>query len=207
MKIELWSDFACPFCYAGKKRFERALNEFGHPGEIQVNYRSFQLNPDKKNGSNTDVVSELADSYRVTREKALEMIQNAVAFVESEGLIYDYENMISTNTRDAHRLNYFAKKFGKDKEMSDRLFLAHFAEGLDIGNRDILSDLAQEINLDREDAFAMLNSEQYSTEINQDIQDAIKLKIDLVPTFIFNDKTRISGALVLKDFLEALKKV
>lgn len=204
MKIDIWSDYACPFCFAGMKKFQRLLNEAEKLDEIEINYRSFQLNPSLKHGDYPDAIQVLADSYMISREKVLKMLEQAVAFVEQEGLVYDYKNMIPANTLDAHRLTYFAKQFNKDTAISNRIFKAHFEEGLDIGNVKTLGDLAEEVGLDKAKVLDMLNSHAYQEEIKKDDEDAIKLNIEVVPTFIVNDETRIAGVLSSEDFLKAL---
>lgn len=204
MKIDIWSDFACPFCYAGMKKFKQALNELDFSNDIEINHRSFQLNPNLKQGEYSDVIEQLADSYMTTREKAEKMMDGAVAFVEGEGLVYDFKNMIPANTSDAHRLIYYAKEFQKDTLLSDRIFKAHFEEVFDIGDRNTLSGLAEEVDLDKSKVLDMLNSHSYLEEIKKDELEAIKLNIEVVPTFIINDETRIAGALSSEDFLKAL---
>lgn len=207
MKIDIWSDFACPYCYAGMKKFRRALNQLNLSGNIEVNFRSFQLNPSLKHGDYPDFIGLLADSYMVSREKAIGMIEKSVAFVNAEGLVYDYKKMVPANTLDAHRLTYYAKDFQKDTLLSDRLFKAHFAEGLDLGNRDTLGKLAEEVGLNKAEVLDMLNSSSYLEEIKKDQLEANKLNIDVVPTFIINDETRVAGALSSEDFLKALHAV
>lgn len=209
MKIDIWSDFSCPYCFAGMKKFQRVLSELEHLNKIKINYRSFQLYPDLKHGDYPDSIQLLADSYIVSREKALDMMKKSIAFVNDEGLVYDYKNMVPANTLDAHRLTYYAKQFQKDTALSNRIFKAHFEEGLDIASRSILGDLAEEVGLDKTKVLDMLNSHSYleekiSKEIEKDEADAIKLNIEVVPTFIINDETRIAGVLSSEDFLNAL---
>lgn len=204
MKIDIWSDFVCPYCYVGMKKFEELLNEFYPANELEINYRSFQLEPFMKT-STRDVVGVLANNYMISRKKAEEMIEQAVDFANSEGLVYNYKNMISANTLNAHRLIYYAKEFNKDKSMSDRLFKAHFVDGYDINEPDTLGNLGKEIGLDKDNILAMLSSDKYLEEVHNDKQDAIKLKIEVVPTFIFNEKTRISGVLSIENFTKALE--
>ncbi|NMA83740.1 MAG: DsbA family oxidoreductase [Epulopiscium sp.] len=206
MKIDIWSDFVCPFCYIGKKVFETAVKKFDYANSIKINYKSFQLDSRSKRDRGFDVVQDLADNYKIGREQAQKMIEQAVTLAEAVGLVYDYKNMIPANTFDAHRLNYYAKEVQKDKEITERLLHAHFAEGLDIDDHSVLSQIAKEAGLDKEKTLLMLQSDQYSAEVEKDQKTAQELKIEVVPTYIFNDKYRISGAQSLDDFLNMLNK-
>ncbi|HHT97879.1 MAG TPA: DsbA family oxidoreductase [Clostridiales bacterium] len=202
MKIDIWSDFACPFCYAGIKRFEEALKELGQDREVEINYRSLELNPKIGTEGNMSLIDMLASNYGKTKEEALEMVKKSADFVRSEGLLYDYENQIVTKTLDAHRLVYYAKTHGKESAMKDILFKAYFAEAMNIGNPEILMDLAMDIGLDRDKVRDVLNSDAYLDNIEQDYKDAHRLRIELVPTFIFDDKTRVSGVINKESFNE-----
>lgn len=200
MKIDIWSDFACPYCFAGLKKFQSVLNELDNLNDIEVNYRSIQLHPNLKHGDYFDIIHLLADSYEVSKEKALRMMEHSITFVHDEGLSYNYEKMIPANTLDAHRLTNYAKQFNKDTLLSNRIFKAHFEEGFDIGNRETLCNLAEEVGLNKENVLTMLNSDIYHDEIKKDEAEAIKLNIEVVPTLIINDEIRIAGVLSLDDF-------
>lgn len=206
MKIDIWSDYVCPFCYVGKKEFERALEEFNYPGKITINYRGFQLDPSLKEGVRTDMIQDLADHYGISREQAQGMIEQAVHFAKEAGLAYDYKNMIPANTFDAHRVTYYAKEINKDKEIGTIIFKAHFGQGLDIQDQETLSNLAEEVGLNKEETLAMLKTERYADQVSDDMKKARELGIRTVPTFRFNDQYSISGAQSVNDFLVALKK-
>ncbi len=207
IKIDIWSDFVCPFCYIGRKKFEEALKEFDLWDKVEMNYRSLELDPTKERDKNTDSVQQFADNYAMPLSKAQHIMEKTQETVEKEGLVYNYKDAVSANTYNAHRLNYYAKAFGKSEEITKRIMHAHFVEGLDIGNVEILMILGQEIGLDRKGVLGMLSSDQYSKQIKDDRKIAQELKIDVVPTYIVNDEHRISGVLSSEDYRELLEKV
>ena len=200
MKIDIWFDYACPYCFAGLKKFQRALSELDNLSDIEINYRSFQLYPDLKHGDYTDAVLLLADAYEVSKEKALKMMEKSIAFVNSEDLVYDYEKMIPANTFDAHRLTHYAQEFNKATAISNRIFKAHFEMGLDIANRETLGNLAKEVGLEKTKVLDMLNSDIYFEKMKDDYTEAHKLNFDLIPTIILEDGTIITGVLSDEDF-------
>ena len=207
IKIDIWSDFVCPFCYIGRKKLEEALGELGLSEKVEKHYRSFELDRSKERKNGGDVVYQLATQYSMPMGKAERVMEKTADKVEAEGLVYNYKKAISANTFNAHRLNYYAKEFGKDEEMTSRILEAHFVHGLDIANIEVLATLGQEIGLDKTQISAMFESDQYDTEIQNDKKMAIELKIELVPTYIINDQYRIEGILSSEDYLEFLNQV
>ena len=149
MKIDIWSDFACPFCYIGKRNLESALKEFDSQDVVELVFHSYQLDPNAKKGGQINPVDELAKKYGTSRERAQEMIDRVVNMAKDVGLNYNYDKLISTNTLDAHRLSHYAKKENKDRELVEELFKAHFIEGLDIGDLEVLAELGARVELDR----------------------------------------------------------
>lgn len=200
MKIDLWFDFVCPYCYGGKKIFEEALKEFNNKEEIIVNYRSLQLNPDIAIEGNDSVTRQLAKSYKVSESEAFKMMGHSIQFVEEQGLIYNYKDIVVTNTMNAHRLVFYAKEYGKADVMVNRIFKAHFVDGINIGNINALGSIGEEIGLDKRPIIDMLKSDAYLDETKKDNEDAIKLNIEVVPTFLFEDGARVAGVLDNKSF-------
>ena len=207
MKVDIWLDFVCPFCYMGDKQFKEALQQFDSLQDIEINYCSFELDQKKERDKASNAVENFAREYNMPLEKAQHIMGKTAKKVESAGLEYHYKNTIPANTFDAHRLNYYAKEYGKDRDLTARIMRAHFAEGLDIGHREVLADLASEVGLNRKEVIQVLNSDQYSSQISHDRERAIALNIDLVPTLIFNNNERISGVLTLEDYTDILKKI
>ena len=206
MKIDIWSDFACPFCYIGKKNLEIALKEYNTSEEIDIVFRSFQLDPYAEKGNRSDVVTSLAQKYGTTKEQAQEMIDKIVEMAKGVGLEYNYKNMIQTNTLDAHRLVQYAKKLNRDKELIEALFKAHFVEGLDIGDTDVLVKLSQDAGLDGNEVINLLNTDKYINYVEEEMKLAEQLEITSVPFFIIDGKYALSGAQPPEVFLQALKQ-
>lgn len=206
MKIDMWSDFACPFCYIGKRNLERALSEFDYSGEIDLVYHSYQLDPNAKKEGKKDSVEGLANKYGSTRDQAQQMIDRVVNMAKDIGLNYNYDDIINTNTLDAHRLSHYARKLNKDKEVVEELFKSHFIDGLDIGDIEELGEIGQRAGLNKEEVIEALNSEDYHSEVESDRYMASQYEISSVPFFIFNNKYAISGAQPVEAFLQTLKK-
>jgi predicted DsbA family dithiol-disulfide isomerase len=206
MKVEIWSDFVCPFCYIGKRKFEAALSQFSHKNEIEVVYRSFELDPNAKRDVDYDVHEMLATKYGNTREQAKAMNENVGAQAKDIGLTYHFDTMVVTNTFDAHRLSHFAARHGKMGELTERLLKAYFTESKHIGDHATLAALAGEAGLDQNEAAAMLAGDEFTNDVRADQQEAIRLGVRGVPFFVINRKYAISGAQPSEVFLEALQK-
>lgn len=206
MKVEIWSDYVCPFCYIGKRKFEAGLQQFAHKEEIEVVYKSFELAPDAPVDGNPNVYEMLASKYGMSREQAIANTNNITEQAKELGLDYYFDRTIQTNTFDAHRLSHFAASKGKLKEMTERLLKAHFTDTLHVGNHDTLADLAAEIGLDRAEALEVLKSEEFGNEVRADEQEAGQIGVRGVPFFVINRKYAISGAQASETFLGALQK-
>jgi len=207
MKVEVWSDFVCPFCYIGKRRLEQALETFSHKDNVQVVFRSFQLGPESPRHINKDIHTVLAEKYGVSYDQAKKMNEQVGRQAAEVGLTYHFDTMKPTNTLDAHRLFYYAKSKGKEKELTERLLKAYFTDSLHIGDHEILASLAAEVGLDREEAMKLLESDQYKNEVIADQDLANRLGITGVPFFVFNEKYGVSGAQPTEVFTEVLQKV
>lgn len=207
MKIEVWSDFSCPFCYIGKRRLEEALQEFPHRKDVQVEYRSFELDPEAKRDYEQDLYDLLAKKFGQSREQVIAMNQNLKEQAKSVGLSYHFDSLIPTNTFDAHRLTHHAESQGKAKEMVEHLFKAYFTDSHHIGDRETLAQLASEIGLEKETVKAMLKSEKYAADVRSNEKEAKQLSVTGVPFFVFNRKYAISGAQPPQIFKDTLEKV
>lgn len=206
MKVEIWSDYVCPFCYIGERRFEAALQQFSHKDEVEVIFKSFELAPDLPRDGNPNVYDMLAAKYGMSRQQAVDNTNHIAEQAKAVGLNFDFERSIQTNTFDAHRLAHYAASQGKDKEMAERLWKAHFTDGLHIGQHEILADLAAEVGLDREEVLRVLESGEYVDEVRANEQEARELGVRGVPYFVINRKYAVSGAQPSEVFLGALQK-
>jgi predicted DsbA family dithiol-disulfide isomerase len=206
MKIEIWSDFVCPFCYLGKRRLEAALAQFPHSDEVEVVFRSFELNPHARRDENPSTVDMLMAKYGISREQALANMNHVTRQAKAAGLEYHLDRAIQTNTFDAHRLSHYAAAQGKMAEMTERLLKAHFTETLHLGRHETLADLAAEIGLGRDEALRVLRDGDYADEVRADEQEAARLGVRGVPFFVINRRYAVSGAQPVEVFLEALVK-
>lgn len=206
MRIDIWSDYACPFCYIGKRKLEKALEEFKDKEDIEVVWRSFQLDPNAKDSTDIDMVSGLAKKYNMSIEKAQEMIDQMNNMAKEVGLNYNFKDMIETNTMKAHRLATYAKEFDLMGEMNERLLKAHFIDGINIGDIEVLGNLAEEVGLNKEDVINMLNSDKFIKEVEMDRYESQQLEINSVPFFVFDNKYGVQGAQPTEAFIDVLKK-
>lgn len=206
MKIEVWSDYVCPFCYIGKRRLEQALESFAGKDAVEVVYKSFELDPNIPRDGNPGVYEMLSQKYGITREQAIANTQQITQMAKALGLEYNFEKTIQTNTFDAHRLSHYATTKGKHLEMTERLLKAHFIDHLHIGQHDTLAELAAEVGLDRQEALEVLESGAYADEVRRDEEEASRLGVRGVPFFVFNRKFAVSGAQPLEVFQQALQK-
>lgn len=203
MKIEIWSDIACPYCYIGFKHLESALDQFkGKQPEVKL--RSFELEPDIASNSGESQHLAVMRKYHQSPLRAQQTLDGATQAGQQASLIIDFDKVVTTNTLQAHRLIHLAETFGNALEMKDRLFKAYFTEGRNISDRSVLIELAGELGIN---AGAMLDSEQFTEEVKTDEHTAQRLGIRSVPYFVFDDKYAISGAQPVTTFLGLLKEL
>lgn len=207
MKIEIWSDYLCPFCYIGKRRLESALNQFTYKDEVELIFRSFELNPHAKKKMDGNIHEIIAKKYGISVEQAKVSNNQIVEQAKAVGLNYNFDDLVPTNTFDAHRLSHYAKTKGKANALSERILKAYFVEALNISDHKTLARLAGEIGLDSDDALKVLDSGQYGDEVRKDEENASRLRISGVPYFVFNNQYAVSGAQPPELFLEVLDRV
>lgn len=206
MKIEIWSDVICPFCYIGKRNFETALEQFADKKNIEVIWKSFQLDP-----KIPEVATESYTDYLVKRkgmavEQVQGMLSNVTQMATQVGLDYHLDQSIIVNSLKAHQLIQFAKLKNLGSEAEERLFKAFFIEGKNIADTETLVQLGKDFGLDESEIKANLEDEKYKYEIAQDIQEAQNIGVTGVPFFVFDRKYAVSGAQPAEAFLETLNK-
>ncbi|MFT3885833.1 MAG: DsbA family oxidoreductase [Flavobacteriales bacterium] len=206
MRVDIWSDVVCPFCYIGKREFERALENFPAKDQVEVVWRSFELDPDAPVRHELDTYGMLAEKYGRTREQAKGMVANVVDRAKSVGLDYDMDRVVIANSFDAHRLIQLAKSKGLGGQAEERLFKAHFMEGAHIGDRATLKRMGEELGLDGAEVEAMLAGGAFTTEVREDERTAQQLGIRGVPFFVLDNKYAVSGAQSSEHFLGALQQ-
>ncbi|MGW8888955.1 DsbA family oxidoreductase [Streptomyces sp. NPDC055749] len=207
MRVEIWSDIACPWCYIGKARFEKGLAGFAHRDEVEVVHRSFELDPGRAKGDTAQVIDMLAQKYGRTREEAKAMEANVAANAQSEGLGYRTEGRDHGSTFDIHRLLHLAKARGRQDELLNLAYRANFAEERSVFDSDVLVDLAVEAGLGEDEVRAVLaDPRAYADEVRADEREASELGANGVPFFVLDRRYGISGGQPSEVFLQALEQ-
>lgn len=205
MKVEIWSDVMCPFCYVGKKNFENALVQLPFADKIEVEWKSFQLDPDLPvEGLDMSTKDYLAQRKGMPAAQIQGMMDNLQQAGNAVGIDFKQDQSIPVNTIRAHRLIHFAQAQGKGNEAEEALFLAHFTNGKNVGDIEVLVAIAQEIGLNAEEARTFLISDAQLEEVNADIAEARTLGVSGVPFFVLDRKYGVSGAQPTEAFVEAL---
>lgn len=207
MKIEIWSDFACPFCYIGKKRFENALNKFPHKENVEVIYKAYQLNPKAKREMVGSAAESFAEGHGTTPEGALEKFKMFVENAKTVGLDYRYDIIQLTNTFDAHRIAKWAGTLGKEDLLTERFMKAYFTEGLNLADRLVLLKLVEEVGLDKKKAEKALYSHKFTGQVKEEIDEARQVGVQGVPFFVLNRKYGFSGAQGEAYFTQVLEQL
>lgn len=204
MKIEVWSDFACPFCYIGKRHLEQALAQF--EGEVEVIFRAFELDPHANGEPEGDIQQRLMQKYQKTAEQADEMINYVEEAGKQAGLDLRYRTTQYTRTFEAHRLAKFAESKDLGEAMVERLFIAYFTDNTILAKRTELISLALDIGLERDEIAQLLTGDDFGHEVREDERVAHKYGIHSVPFFVINEKLGVSGAQPPKVLLDAIKQ-
>ena len=204
MKVDIWSDVQCPWCFIGKRKFEAALSQFDQP--VEVEFHSFLLNPEAAVDFPGTTADYLSQKMGVSHEKVAEMHERLKSIASAVGLNYDLTNQIQTNTTKAHELLHFAKTVGKQVELKERLMAAHFEEARHVGRIDDLVELAGEVGIDEQSAREALESGKYHDAVEADIAQARAYGITGVPFFVIDGKYGLSGAQETSTFVEVLEK-
>jgi predicted DsbA family dithiol-disulfide isomerase len=195
VKVDIWSDIACPWCFVGKRRFETAAAEFAEAGgQVEVELHSFELSPDTPVDFDGTEVDFLVSHKGMAASQVEQMLGQMTQLAATEGLSYDFDALQHTNTIKAHELLHFAKSKDRQLDMSERLFAAYFEEGRHVGRVEDLADLAAEIGLDRDEALAALTSATFLPAVTADKEQAIAYGISGVPFFVIDGRFGVSGA-------------
>lgn len=202
MHIDVWSDVVCPWCFIGRRRLQKALQQINVP--VTIRHRAFQLQPDLTETVPTREL--LASKYRISEGEVNAMQANVCSIADGEGLCYDLANTVSGNTRDAHRLLLWAETIGKQDELLEAMYSAYFEKNLPLFSHDDLLAITDICGMDRNAVMEVLNSHAFSTEFDDDIALARQLGISGVPFYAVDMKYGISGAQPQTVFFETLKQ-
>jgi predicted DsbA family dithiol-disulfide isomerase len=206
VKVEIWSDVVCPWCYVGKRRFETALERFAHRADVEVEWKSFELDPSADSQRDGDYAGALAEKYGTTRERAQEMLDSMTATAAAEGLDFHFERAVHANTFDAHQLIHLAAERGRQDAVKERLLRAYFTEGAAVGDRDVLVELVVEAGLDAAEARAALADQRFASDVRADEATARQLGATGVPFFVIDRKYGVSGAQPAEHLLAVLEQ-
>jgi len=207
MKVEVWTDIMCPYCYIGKLHYEKALKQFEHADEIELEWKAFQLNPDLPDKGKGYPVREYLTNYAGYSEESIDnMFANLRKMADNAGVPFNLTKSFASNTRDAHRLIKLAATKGLDSVVLGKLGKAYFEEAKDYSDWDLLVSIGTAAGLEEEEIRRMLESDDYLYEIKQDMQEAANLGFDTVPTFLMDERQAIIGSEPVDLFVKVLNK-
>ncbi|AYG05069.1 DsbA family oxidoreductase [Gryllotalpicola protaetiae] len=210
IKVDVWSDVACPWCYIGKRKFEAGSGLFAGGGEgrgVEIEYHSFELSPDTPVDFQGGEAEFLATHKGIPEAQAQQLLDRVTGIAASVGLDYDYDRLQHTNTVLAHEAIHFAKSQGRQLDFMERLFKAYFIDGRHVGKVDDLADLGAEIGLDRAELKSALEEHTHLADVREDQQAAVEYGIQGVPFFVIDGKYGVSGAQEAQTFAQVLEQV
>jgi predicted DsbA family dithiol-disulfide isomerase len=207
MKIEIWADYACPFCYIGKVTLDQAIEELNLHDQVEIVYKAFQLDPNAPKESNENTIEHLAKKYGVSYREAENMINNVSQHANRVGLTMRFDLVKQTNTFDAHRLTKLAKTLNLEHELSNALYKAYFESGKNLADFEILNDLGKLSGIEHSLLNEMINSSLFEADVKRDIEEANRKNIHAVPYFLIDGKKSIKGAQSLETFKQMLNEL
>ena len=206
MKVEIWSDVMCPFCYIGKRKFESALEQFPQKDKIEIEWKSFQLNPAMKTEPGKSINEYISEIKGWSPEYAQQMNDHVTGMAAEVGLEYNMDKAVVANSFDAHRFVQYAKTKGKGDDAEEQLFKAYFTDGKNTADYDTLIELGSQIGLDADELRAVLEGTKFTEQVRHDIYEAQQVGARGVPFFVLDRKYAVSGAQPSETFLGALEK-
>ncbi|MCK6164095.1 DsbA family oxidoreductase [Bacillus pumilus] len=205
MKVQIWSDIACPFCYIGKKQLETALEQFPEKEQVEIEFKSFELDPHAPVDVDHDVHDMLVKKYGMSRSQAMAMNEQVKQVGKEKGIDFQFDPLVLANTFDAHRLAQYAGQMGKGDFVMGELFQAYFTDGKHVGDRQTLLEIAEKAGLDLKEVQQVLSGEDFADHVRKDEKEARQLGISAVPFFLLNGKYSVAGAQPADTFLRALE--
>lgn len=208
MKITVWSDFVCPFCYIGTTHLEQALENFAHADEVSIEFKSFQLEPDAEYEPEKSFMQAMADRKGTSVAEMQKMHEQVDEMAKKAGLNYNFDEMKLTDTYPAHRVFQYAKEKGVGVEYYDKFYQAYFTDGKLISDPDVIVNISKEVGLDEKKVRDVLEDHlAYDQEVKEDIRQAAQVGARGVPFFVFNNKYAVSGAQPVEVFEQVLSQV
>lgn len=206
MKVNIWSDVRCPFCYIGKRKFELALEKFPQKGQVEIIWRSFELDPSLETEQSVNIYDYFSAQKGISKAQAKQMFNNVTEIAAEVGLNFNLDQSVVANSFNAHRLIQLAKSKGLGNEAEEALFKIHFVEGKNIDHSETLLQTGLSIGLQEQEIKELLESGSFEQEVKQDESVARAIGVTGVPFFVFNDQYAVSGAQSPETFLEVLEK-
>lgn len=206
LKIEIWSDVVCPFCYIGKREFENAMSSFPEKDRIAVEWKSYQLDPDLITDTQKSLAEHLSEAKGISIESAKNMSDQIAERAKELGLDYRFDKVIPANTLKAHNLLHVAKKYGKQNDVEESLFHAYFTEGKNVDDTETLLNIGVQSGLDINELKVVIEHLKYSDDVRADIYEAFQLGVRGVPFFVFDRKYAVSGAQSEDVFRQTIQK-
>lgn len=207
MKVDIWSDVRCPFCYIGKHKFEKALARFPQKEKIEVEWHSFELDPSVRTNPDKSVVAHLAEAKGISEKEAEKMVEYSSKIAQKAGLSFNHQKTVVANSFNAHRLIQLAKTEGLASEVEELLFKAYFEEAQNIDNTEVLFRIGKKAGLEEGKLTSVLSSDIFAKEVREDESSAQQMGISGVPFFVLDEKYAVSGAQEPEVFLDALSQV
>lgn len=206
MKIEIWSDVACPFCYIGKRHLEEAKNSLPFKEEINIIWKSYQLDPMYHNTKKETIYEHLVQSKGMSVDQVKQMTDQVVDMASNAGLQFNFDSTIPANTFDAHRLIHLAAHHNLQDQAKEALLKAYFIDGKDVADKSVLQKIAEEIGLDQTEIVETLDSDKFSDDVKHDIKESKDIGVQGVPFFVLDGKYAISGAQPVTAFKDAISQ-
>ena len=206
IKVEIWSDVVCPFCYVGKQRFENVLSTFEFKDQVEVVWKSFELDPISKPAPNTSAIDDLARKKGWSKEQINASTQNLTQIGKQEKIDFQFNTSKAVNTNHLHRLLHFAATHHLQNELKNAFFKAYFTDGVDLNLEEEVLEITSSLDLPTDKVTEVLHSDLFADKVAEDQQQAQKIGVRGVPFFVFNNEFAVSGAQERRTFVEALQK-
>lgn len=206
MKIEIWSDVMCPFCYIGKRHLEKAMELLPFKNEIQIEWKSYLLNPDYHNTHNESLFEYLANNKGMSIDQAKQLTNSVSEMAKNVGLELDFTKSIPANSFNAHRLLQLAKTKNLQDEAEEALFYAHFVAGKDVAKNEVLLAIGEKIGLSASDVEKVLQSDDFNHQVRYDVYESQQIGVRGVPFFLLDGKYGLSGAQPVETFVAAINQ-
>lgn len=207
MKITIWSDFVCPFCFIGESHLKQALENFEHADQVEIEYKSFLLMPDVEYTPDQNYAQSLVDTKGMPLEQAQAMLEQVENSAKQSGVDIHFDKAKLAGTYDAHRVFQYAKEQGKGNEFFHRLYVAHFTEGEVIDDIDAIVRLSEEVGLDGTEVRKVVENKAHTDKVTEDISESRAVGVQGVPFMVFDNKYSVSGAQPVDSFRQVLDQV